>query len=239
MAGKPWAVVVTAAASALVAVGALAGAAMLRDRGATDDPAAPPSSVTASGAGVDGCLVEPCTVLDTVNVAGTTIELVVDSGGGSGRLRIGGAGSSEVIEVTITGMGAVLGPDSLQCVAGTQMACLLRGSYADGVVGQVVVGRSAEWGELAQPFQSDAGYLALTNVPPDDGAEILVAQHSCDRTETADCATTPVFVRVFDLRSQEKGCTRDYPRLESLPGWPTVTLTPSALEPCESPAGAR
>lgn len=226
--------VVTAVVSALVAAGALAAAATLRDRDTTtvanDDTT---SDSTTSGVGVDGCLVQPCKVVGSTNVGGTTVELVADKGGTGGRLRIGGAGSSEVIEATITGMGAILGEDSLQCVPGSLSACLIRGQFSQGVVGQVVVGRSAKWNELAKPFQSDAGYLALAEVSsPNTGPEVLVAQHFCDRKVESDCSTTPVYIRVYNTRSEEVGCTRRYARLESLPGWPVVTFENKDLSPC-------
>lgn len=230
----PWAVVLTTLVSALVAAGALAASATLRDRGETTagSETTTTGTRTTSGAGIDGCLVEPCTVLATVPVGGTTVELVADKGGTSGRLRIGGAGSSDVIEATITSMGAILGQDSLQCVPSTLSSCLLRGLSDQGVVGQVVVGRARKWAELAQPFQSDAGYLVLADVTADPGAEVLVAQHRCDRATVPDCSATPVYVRVYNLRGQEMGCTRNYNRLESLPGWPTVTLKSTDLKPC-------
>lgn len=225
--------VVTVVVSALVAAGALAAAAALRDRGTTTAETGETTARTPSGAGIDGCVVEPCKVLATTNVAGTTVELVADKGGTGGRLRIGGAGSSEVIEATITGMGAILGDDSLQCVPGSLSACLLRGQFSQGVVGQVVVGRSREWNELAQPFQSDAGYLALAEVSSaNTGPEVLVAQHFCDRKAVTDCSTTPVYIRVYNSRSQEVGCTKNYTRLESLPGWPDVALTSENLDTC-------
>jgi hypothetical protein len=233
-AGTPWAVVLTAVTSALVAVGALAMSASLRDRGAAGgetDTTTSPATAT-SGPGVDGCLVGPCTVLADLPVGGVRVQLVADRDATSGRLRIGGGGVSEVIEATITDVGAVLGPESLQCVAGTLSACVLRGQFPDGVVGQVVVGRTGKWNELTQPFQSDAGYLALVDVTPDTGAEILAAQHRCDRKVVADCGGTPVYVRVYNLRSQELGCTGNYRRLESLPDWPAVTLTSADLRPC-------
>jgi hypothetical protein len=232
-AGKPWATVIASAVCALVAAGALATAASLRDQdGPPSTPETSKPRPTTAGVGVDGCAKDPCTVLAQVAVAGTTVQLVADAGNTSGRLRIGGGGASEVIEATITSMGAVLGPDSLQCVPSSLTACLLRGPFADGVVGQVVVGRSAKWSELGQPFQSDAGYLALSEVTPDVGAEILVAQHMCKRGTDTDCSKTPVFVRVYNLRSQDLGCTRTYNRLESLPKWPAVTLTKKDLSPC-------
>ena len=230
--GKPWAVVITAVLCALVAASALATASALRSRGTPDSTPRTTTSPSTSGVGIKGCLVEPCTVLATVPVAGATVELVVDNGGRSGRLRIGGAGASKVIEATITSMGATLTTDSLQCVPNSLSACLLHGPYAQGVVGQVVVGRSSKWSEITQPFQSDAGYLALSDITADVGAEVLAAQHRCDRETGADCASTPVYVQVYNLRAQQLGCTRDYSRLESLPGWPVVTLTSASLKPC-------
>jgi hypothetical protein len=224
-------VVITAMVSALVAAGAFAAAAVWRERTTASEEASPGPAST-SGAGLDGCMVPRCTVLRSTSVAGTTVDLVADRDATSGRLRIGGAGSSEVFEVTITTMGAVLGPESLQCLPGLPSACLVRGQFPQGVIGEVVVGRSTKWNELAQPFQSDAGYLALADVNGDNSADVLVAQHRCDRTVTPDCANTQVFVRVYDMQSQDLGCTRNYSRLESLPGWPTVTLTAAALDPC-------
>lgn len=230
----PWAVVLTAVVSALVAAGALAMSATLRDRDENTADASPTTAgSTASGAGVDGCLVGPCEVLATVPVGGTTVDLVADAGRRSGRVRIGGAGSSDVFEVTITSMGATLDKDSLQCVAGSLNACLVRGRSDQGVIGQVVVGRSRKWAELTQPFQSDAGYLALDEVTADPGVEVLATQHRCDRAVVADCTGTPVYIQVYNLRSQEKGCTkRDYDGLESLPGWPVVALESRDLKAC-------
>jgi hypothetical protein len=230
----PWAVVLTAVVSALVAAGALAMSATLRDRDeSTADVETTTTGPTTSGAGVDGCLVGPCEVLATVPVGGTTVDLVADAGRRSGRMRIGGAGSSDVFEATITSMGATLDKDSLQCVAGSLSACLLRGRSDQGIIGQVVVGRSGKWAELAQPFQSDAGYLALEEVTADPGAEVLVALHRCDRATVADCSGTPVYIRVYNLRSQEMGCTkRDYNKLEALPAWPAVALASTDLKAC-------
>jgi hypothetical protein len=227
--GTPWAVVTATVLSALVAAGALVAAVVLREStSATEAVTTPPST---PAVGIDGCLHEPCTVLATMPVGGTIVDLVADSGATSGRLRIGGDGSSEVIEATITDMGATLTKDSLQCVASTLSACLVRGPFPQGIVGQVVVGRSAKWSQIAQPFQSDAGYLALADVTSDAGAEVLVAQHRCE-PGTADCSATPVYMRVFNLRNQEMGCTRNYARLDQLPEWPVVTLTSADLKPC-------
>jgi hypothetical protein len=231
--GRPWAVVITAFVAALVAAGALATAATMRDRGESGaETDTTETATTTTGVGVDGCLVRPCQVLADMPVGATRVQLVADAGGASGRLRIGGAGSSDVIELSITAMGAVLGPDSLQCMAATQSACLVKGMSDLGVVGQVIVGRTGKWNQLAQPFQSDAGYLGLADIASDNKAEVLVAQHDCDPATTADCATTEVYVRVYDLRSQELGCTRNYRPLDKLPGWPQVTFDAKAMRPC-------
>jgi hypothetical protein len=217
--------------SVLVAAGAVATSAALRNRGVTTTTTTSTTTSATPGVGVDGCVRKPCTVLADLPVGAARVQLVVDHGGTSGRLRIGGGGASKVVEATITSMGATFAPDSLQCVADTLSACLLRGRSAEGVVGQVVAGRSAQWSELAQPFLSDAGYLALAPVTADVGPEILVAQHRCQRG-TQDCAATPVYVRVYNLQSQELGCTVDYRRLESLPAWPNVTLRKTDLKDC-------
>jgi hypothetical protein len=229
--GKPWAVMTAATVSVLVTAGALVAAAVLRDRpqDSSNSSAAP---ATTPSAGIDGCLVEPCTVVGQTNVGGIAVDLVADRDAHSGRLRVGGAGASEVFEVEITKNGATLTRDSLQCVAGPLSACVVRGPFPQGVLGEVVVGRTGEWSELTQLFQSDAGYLALSEITPGADAVLLVAQHRCDRTVEADCSTTPVFVRVYNLRAEEQGCTRDYPRLDALPGWPAVVVPKAALKPC-------
>ncbi len=229
--GRPWAVVVTAVVAALVAAGALAAAATLRHRNAatiatSSSPAAPSTPVP----GADGCLVPPCKVLATVTVGGNPVDLVADRDGVSGRLRIGGGGVGEVVEATITDMGAALTPESLQCVPATLSACLLRGTFRDGVVGQVVVGRSGHWNELSQRFVSSAGYLALADLEPDVGPEVVAAQRRCPTGAVCDDAA--VFVEVYSLRTALLGCTRDYTRLESLPGWPEVDLSEAKISPC-------
>ncbi len=226
---RPWAVIVAAVLSALVAGGALVTAAQVRETPAQAPPStAPPSSEV----GVDGCVVRPCTVLDTAPVGGTTIQLLADKGARSGRLRIGGATSSDVIEVTITDMGVRLRPGALQCVAGSLSACMVRGTYRGGTAGQVVVGRSGKWSSLAKPFVSDAGYLALAQVTVDVGPEVLAVQHDCDRASAAACAGRPVFAQVFTMGGAEAGCTRDYATLEELPGFPSVEIHSGDLVAC-------
>jgi hypothetical protein len=229
--------VVTTVVCTLVALGALVAAAVLRhERGnpAADDGTTTSPATTTSGAGADGCLASPCLVVGPVPIGGTTVQLVADAGGRSGRLQIGGGGASDVIEVTITKLGAVLGPDSLDCVGGTQSVCVVRGATGDGMFGQVVVGRSGKWASLEKPFASDAGYVGVGDVDrKQSGLEVLVAQHRCDPAATADCSTTPVYVQVFNLQSESLGCTRNYARLDSIPGWPTVDLSQATIRTCQ------
>jgi hypothetical protein len=226
---RPWAVIVAVVVSALIATGALVTATQLRHR------ATPPTTRTsvppASGVGVDGCAVEPCQVLATARVAGTRIELVADKGSRSGRLRIGGPTSSDVIELTITDMGVTLTREALQCVAGTLSACVVRGGYQGGTAGQVVVGRSGKWSSLTKPFVADAGYLALSDVTVDGGPEVVAAQHDCTGAAAA-CAQTPVFAQVFALDGTEAGCTGTYPSVTALPSYPEVELGSGELAPC-------
>jgi hypothetical protein len=181
--------------------------------------------------GVSGCLVEPCKVLATTTVGGTVVERVADAGARSGRLRVGGPTSGSVIEATITDMGVMLSQDSLQCIAGGPMACLVKGEHEGGVAGQIIVGRSDKWSALEKPYVSDAGYLALANVDGDVAPEILAAQHDCGNADT-NCSARPVFVQVFAIAGPVVGCTKDYPRLDKLPGYPAVKITTAALTPC-------
>ncbi len=226
---RPWAVIVAVVVSALVAGGALVVSTQLRDR---SEPAPRTTAPATSAVGVDGCVVRPCTVLATMPVAGTSIELVADKGAHSGRLRIGGPSSSDVIDVTITDLGVTLTPESLQCVPGSLAACLVRGGYRGGTAGQVVAGRSGKWSSLTKPFVSDAGYLALAQITDDVGPEVIAVQHDCDRAAAAECADTPVFAQIFTMDGAEAGCTRDYPSLAELPGYPAVELTSGQVAEC-------
>lgn len=228
--------VVTAVVCVLVALGALVTAGVLRHQRAgsvqQEETSAP--QTTTSGVGANGCLVAPCTAVGPTPIGGTSVLLVVDADGRSGRVQIGGGGASDMIEVTITQLGAVLGPESLQCAGGSQSACIVRGNSPGGMLGQVIVGRSEKWGSVEKPFASDAGYVGVQEVSgAQTGVEVLVAQFRCDPATTADCSTRPVYVQVFNVQSESLGCTRNYARLESIPGWPAVDLADATLRDCE------
>lgn len=230
----PISVVVTIVVSLVVAAGAVAGAALTRaDSSAAGPPkrSAPPTSSSGSQVDSSGCKRAPCTVLGTVVVAGSTVDLVADAGGTSGRLRIGGPGAGRVIETTITKqLGVKLTGSSLQCMAGSISACLIRGGYDGGVAGEVVVGRSGTWSQLENRFQSDAGYLALSDVSGSASPEIVAVQHDCPGDSRC---TGRVFAQVFDARGAELGCTRHhYAKLANMPGYPNIQLRGVALVDC-------
>jgi hypothetical protein len=207
-------VIVTAVVALLVVAGALGGAAYLRVKSEAQSiptPTAPPPATATA------CHTEPCHVLASASVGSTQIDLVADGGDHSGRLRIGG---DLFIESTITDRGAVLTGNSLQCVAGPTSACLIRGDLTPGgTLGEVVVGRSGKWQLTAQPYLSNAGYLALTDVTGEGTPEVIVAQRG-------------FYVQVFPLDGSNPTCTKPVAKLNQLPGWPTVKPPTAQLKPC-------
>lgn len=230
--GTPRSVVVTVVLAVLVAAGALGGAGVLRWRAAQSAGTAttsqnPPAT---GGVGVSGCKLEPCKVLATTTVGGTIVELVADDGARSGRLRVGGPSSGAVFETNLTDLNVLLTADSLQCVAGSLTACLIKGDYEQGTAGEIVVGRSERWSQLAKAYSSDAGYLVLANINGDAAPEVLAAQRR------AGCARSgspcPVFMQVFTFDGKVIGCTKEFPRLDKLPGYQGAKLTEAVLIPC-------
>jgi hypothetical protein len=230
----PTSVVVTIVLALLVAAGSVTAAALLRPQ--QQGAAAPSRSSTPAPApdrenGPSVCKREDCTVLGTRVLAGTTVDLVAGPGGTSGWLRIGGPGSAEVIETTVTKLGVKLTGSSLQCLAGPISACLIRGEYEGGVAGEVIVGRSDTWSPLENRFQSNAGYLALSNVAGDVSPEIVAVQYACDGGN--DCSDGAVVGQVYQTNGTELGCTRHhFAKLENLPGYPNIQLRGVTLVSC-------
>ncbi|CRK59802.1 hypothetical protein [Alloactinosynnema sp. L-07] len=229
----PRSVVWTAVISGLVTAASLIGAAVLNARSNPMSalPTTTQSAPTSTPAvGVTGCLREPCQVLSTTTVGGTFVELIADAGATSGRLRIGGPSSSQVIETTVTELGVTLSPTSLQCVPGSASACLIRGAGPGGTTGQVVVGRSDKWRAQDRPFLSAAGVLMLGNLVSDSSPEVIAVQHDCRANQV--CANRPVYAQVFDLGGQEIGCTKTYSKVEQIPGYPQITFPAALLRDC-------
>jgi hypothetical protein len=217
-------VIVTVVLAVLVTAGALGTAGAIRWR-AERSAATPTTSTkppTSGAVGVSGCLVEPCQVLVRTTVGGTSVELVADNGARSGRLRVGGPTSGSVIEATITDQGVQLTQDSLQCIAGGPAACLIKGEHDGGIAGQVIVGRSDKWSLTEDTYISDAGYLTLANINGDSSPEILAAQR----------AGSALFMQAFTIAGNLIGCTKDYPKLDKLPGVGNLKLTEAQLGPC-------
>jgi hypothetical protein len=227
----PRSLIVAVVIATAVAAGALAASAALRAR--ASGPSIPatttPTSANASPVGVSGCLAEPCAVLGTATVGGTLIELVADKGAASGRLRVGGPNSGQVIETTITDMGVKLTTDSLQCLAGGPSACLIRGERDGEVDGQVVVGRSDSWSALERPFVSEAGYLVLANIDAGAAPEVLAAQHGCQAGDPGSCTATWIHLQAFAFTGPVLGCTGSYRRLQDVP----AHVTAAQLRPCQ------
>ena len=222
MAGRtPRSVIVTVVLAVLVTAGALGSAGAIRWR-AERSTSTPTTSTKPPVVGVSGCLVEPCQVVARTTVGGTSVELVADAGARSGRLRVGGLTSGSVIEATITDQGVTLTKDSLQCIAGGPAACLIKGEHDGGIAGQVVVGRSDKWSLTEDTYISDAGYLTLANINGDSAPEILAAQR----------AGTAIFMQAFTIAGNVIGCTKDYPKLDKLPGFGNLKLTEAQLGPC-------
>lgn len=233
----PPSVVLTMVLCVLITAAAVTTAATLRTRDAEAD-AAPTSSQQPTpsdgGIGPSGCLREGCQVLGTAVIGSARIELVAEADGRRGRLRIGGSASvPEVLETTITANpGATLTAGSLQCLPGAMSACLVSGRFLGGRAGQVFVYRSEHWNTLERPFVSDADYIALAQVLGDAAPEVVTLQHKCVGTTQDKCSASPVYARVFGFAGQELGCTKTYAKVESVPGWPNVTLTAAALRAC-------
>ena len=231
----PTSVIVTIVLALLVAAGSVTTAALLRPSGATtagQTRSSTPAPAPDQGETESACRRQPCKVVGTVVVAGSTVDLVADAGGTSGRLRIGGPGSGRVIETTITKLGVKLTTSSLQCVAGPISACLIRGQFEGGIAAEVVVGRSDTWSPLENHFQSSAGYLALSNVTDSSpGPEIVAVQYDCHGGDA--CTDGPVFGQVFEATGAELGCTRHhYTKLANMPGYPNIQLRGVALVDC-------
>lgn len=211
----PRSVVFTAVLAALVTAGALTGVASLRTR---DDArqlelAVPPVSQQVSS---DECGDGPCRAVTTQTLDGTQVELLADPQGGNARF----SSSGEVIQSSITELGARLDGNSLACVAASVSACVISAPFSGGRIGELVVERAGDWRSVDKPYFSDAGVIALGNVSGTDAPEVTVVEAS------------PALARVYALDGTVVGCTRKYSSLSQIRGWPKVRLLASDLRPC-------
>lgn len=229
----PRAVVVTAVVAALVTVAALATVTVLRVQrdAANAGPGGTPGPTTTSDA-ASTCGNRPCEVLTSVPVGATTVELLADTDGRNGRLRVRGSGSTSVLETALAGMRVRLTQKSLVCAKGPTSACLVSGAHNGGVVGEVFVARGRSWQPVERPYFSAAAYVDLMQVTGDNAPEVLVAQHQDCTGSAAECAGAPIVLEVFALDGSSEGCTLQYGALTQLPGWPNVYLRDAELQPC-------
>lgn len=201
-----FAVVVTAAALLTVVV--------LRPRNPGGPPRAEGLPVSV-GAGA-GCGDGPCQALAIQNVNGQTVQLLANSRGDNGRFEAGG----DVLEATVTALGARLDAKSLSCFPASVSACLILAPRDGGKIAQLLINRGGSWSSVDKPYFSDAGVIVLSNVTGGDAPEVVVVQAS------------PVLAKVYALDGSVAGCTRRYSSLGGLRGWPDVRVTAADLRPC-------
>jgi hypothetical protein len=212
--GSSRSVIVTIVLAVLVAGGAVGGAVYLRSKRAPVEPAPSPEPPPVIST---WCRTEPCSVLAETTVGTTKVELIADAGAKSGRLRING---DRLVEATITDRGATLTGKSLQCLDGTDIACLIKGERdSGGWLGEVVTGRADTWKLLERSYQSDAGHLSLAEVTGDGVQEVVAVQKG-------------FFAKVFLLDGSELGCTKTVTKIEQLPGWPAPKPAKTQLKVC-------
>lgn len=224
---------VTVVLAVLVTVAAVLTVFLLRpDHASSPGPAAAPAA-SAPGAPAQ-CSDGECRVLASTDVDGSSVELLADSGGTSGRLRIhAGTGPPTVLESTVTAMGARLDDDSLRCAEGDVPVCLVRGALDNGMVGEVIVARGGTWRPADRPYFSDAGTISLDDVAGDAAPEVVVVRHDCDVSDSADsCRVAPVVAAVFEVGGAELGCTGHYTSPSEIRGWPDVRVSAAQLRPC-------
>lgn len=211
----PRSVVVTAVVAALVTAAALAGVASLRLRDGSSriEAAAPPLPVQAATA---ECGAGPCRTLASQDVAGKQVDLLADDQGANGRFSSAG----EVVQTSITELGARVGADSLSCVTASVSACLVSAPLGTGRVGELLVVRDGDWTSVDKPYYSAAGAIVLGNVTGSDAPEVTVVESS------------PVLARVYALDGGVLGCTRKYTYASQIRGWPQVRLQASDLRAC-------
>jgi uncharacterized membrane protein len=227
----PRSVLVTVLVALVVVIGALAVVVALRP--GPDAPATAAPAITTPRS-LPACGKAPCRTLKSLNIHGTTVALLDDGQGGSGLVAVG-ADASTLEEVTVTALGAKLGPDSLTCLDGSTAACLVQGGQSTGtVIAELLTSDGDSWRTSERQFLSDASYIGLDDVTGDNVPEVVLVRHECpDSTSgTPRCAAAPVLAEIFDLAGDTLGCTRKYTSPSQLHGWPVIRLSKSDIRAC-------
>ncbi|GAA1975483.1 hypothetical protein GCM10009754_58670 [Amycolatopsis minnesotensis] len=215
---------VTAALAALVTAGTLTGVAVLRHQSEAPSTLGAPAAAVPSG--VTQCGAGSCQVVASQQVDGKTADLLADSNGDNGKLRVGGPGSPIVVETSTSNPRPRLNGESLSCVTASVSACLVRGPSQDWLIGQVVVSSGDNWRPAEASYLSDAGAITLHNVLGDDAPELIVAKKAPCASPAA-CRSAPVYAQVYDLTGTSLGCTRQHQAASALRGWPDIAPVPS------------
>ncbi|HEX4223701.1 MAG TPA: hypothetical protein VHZ97_15145 [Pseudonocardiaceae bacterium] len=231
-AGRP--VVITVGVAVGLTLLALVGAILLRPRqpGGTADSGGAPS-LPAANATLQ-CGNGPCRSLASTTVAGSSVQLLANADGSSGRVRIVTAqGLDSVFETTISQLGATLNTQSLTCVNASSPACMVSGGGPEGSAGEVFLQTDGDWERADAPYFASGNYISLRQGGT-QGPEIITAQVNCDSDLSAQCTSAPVYVQVFAVAGATLGCSTPVSKLDKLPGWPNVTVSPSQLHACSS-----
>ncbi|SEP51903.1 hypothetical protein [Amycolatopsis saalfeldensis] len=231
----PRSALLTALLAALVTAGALVAVVVLRSSPVEDGA---PGAAPVAAPGTDQptattCGTGPCRELAAMTVGGTPVSLLADATGGWGRVRVGAKPDTE-FELAITGMGAKLAPNSLQCIAGTTSACLVRGDVSGGAFGELLIESSGVWRDFGQPYFADAGTLSLDDVDQDGRPDLILVRHECPGSTpgTTTCQAAPVLAEVYQLSGDILGCTRKVTSPSQLRGWPLVQVRRNELSAC-------
>ncbi|MDT8909516.1 hypothetical protein [Amycolatopsis sp. PS_44_ISF1] len=233
----PRSALLTALLAAVVTAAALVAVVVLRSHAEPDGMAAvPPAAAPAPDRpSAAGCGAGPCRELAAMTVSGTPVSLVADATGGGGRVRVGAEPDTE-FELAITGMGAKLASNSLQCVAGTTSACLIRGDVSGGAFGELLIESGGVWRDFGQPYFADAGTIVLDDVDQDGRPDLILVRHECPGATpgTSGCQAAPVLAEVYQLSGTIVGCTRKVTSPSQLRGWPQVQVRRNELSACPS-----
>jgi hypothetical protein len=225
-------VVITVGVAVGLTLLALVGAVLLRphqpsgDADAGGTPTLPAANATLE------CGNGPCRALASATVAGSSVQLLSNTDATSGRVRIVTAqGLDSVFETTISQLGATINAQSLTCVTASTPVCMVSGTGPEGSAGEVFIQTNGDWERADAPYFASGGYISLRQGGT-QGPEVVTAQVNCDSDLSAQCTSSPVYVQVFAVSGATLGCTAPVSKLDRLPGWPTVTVSPAELHTC-------
>jgi hypothetical protein len=214
------ALVAVAAAAAVVLVGALVWALLLRLHDVPSYPGA------ASGAIM--CGTGACRLLATSTAGDGVAELFANSAGTNGHVKFTGRTGTSVFQTDVDQADVVLTTGSLSCVSGAVPVCLVSGEYADqnarpGALGEVFVRRGGYWRQPGSRFL----YSSADSLVPAEGTgggdpNVVTVQHDCGQATLADrqgrCAQPDVIIQLFAADGTSLGCTLPATSVPLLPG---------------------